>query len=207
MKDKYLVEGGVIFDYQGKYYFYRRGEIFMKKKSTILLLITTFVFSFTFAMNVFATENSIAVNREKSTSIDGEQTIDMYENWENPATGEYFRWSNIDSRSIDKKFSFKIQWSVTSAKFKVNGTSVKINCDAYICNRSEKPVSGYSGHNYSVSLKGIYSRTLNFKVNGTHTGTITGLQKGGSYTIKVNNTDSLPDDLYLMGSGTVNSYN
>ena len=64
-------------------------------------------------------------------------------------------------------------------------------------------VSGYIGHAYRVELIGILTRKLNFEVGGIETGIISGLQKGGSYKVRIANEDYLDTPLYLMGGGTI----
>ncbi|KAI4449777.1 hypothetical protein C823_004309 [Eubacterium plexicaudatum ASF492] len=61
------------------------------------------------------------------------KVIHMYEDYENPKTGEYFRWiTNDHTRRSDiaKEFEFKIKYSVSSSKFTVKGTSVKVESSA-----------------------------------------------------------------------------
>jgi len=56
-----------------------------------------------------------------------------------------------------------------------------IKASAKIVNSSWQTQSGYKGHKYTVSIVGVYSRNLQFAVDGTQSGTISGLQKGGKY--------------------------
>ena len=37
-----------------------------------------------------------------------------------------------ERKRVDKSFSFKIRYSVSSSYFKVNGTKVSVDCSAYI---------------------------------------------------------------------------
>lgn len=137
--------------------------------------------------------------------INGEQMIDVYEDYENPETGEYIHWTtNTNARGVVvKTFSFKIRHSVTSSKFTVGSTSVYVSSDAHVEDISGNYQSGYSGHAYQISINGIYSRNLYFSINGTESGTITGLSNGNQYSVTIINNDYLSDRYYLVGSGSI----
>lgn len=51
--------------------------------------------------------------------INGDTVVKEGENYYNEDTGEYFVWGN--ERGVDKSFSFKIRYSVSSSYFKVMG--------------------------------------------------------------------------------------
>lgn len=55
------------------------------------------------------------------------------------------------------------------------------------------------------SLNGWYSRNLQFSVGKEHTGTISGLKKGGKYSVEIINNDYLEYGQNLVGSGTIES--
>lgn len=80
-----------------------------------------------------------------------------------------------------------------------------MSANAHVEDLYENTVSGYSGHLYSVSLVGLYSRNLQFSVGKAQSGTITGLSDGGSYKVQIINNDYLPDNRYLVGSGSVST--
>ena len=42
-------------------------------------------------------------------------------------------------------------------------------------------------------------------INGTESGTISGLVNGGKYTVTISTGEELPDNYYLEGSGTITS--
>ena len=69
----------------------------------------------------------------------------------------------------------------------------------------DNEISGYTGHKYTVDIIGILSRSLNFSVDGTEKGDISGLKNGGSYSVRITNSDYLPDNptYYLKGYGTI----
>lgn len=187
----------------------------MKKRiiSSVLLLsiiITSIIFGGTPV--VYASENpliSCGSEKEKNVRksylvVNGTQIVNEGEDYENEATGEYIHW--IDTRGVDKKFTFKIRYSITSKSFTINGTSVTVKASAYLTDDADNPLS-CDDFKYSVSINGVYSRKLNFNIGGTQTGTISGLKKGGSYTVTISTGESMPGDGYgyLQGSGTIES--
>jgi len=147
-------------------------------------------------------DKTISENRDY-VIINGKHIVYEGENFEDPSTGEYFRWDN--SRGIDKFFSFKIRYSVQSSNFRVNSSKVLIASDAHIENSSGRKLYGYNGHSYTVSIGGWYSRDLKFAVGGNEAGTVSGLTKGGQYRVSIYNSDSLGEDKYLVGEGTVST--
>ncbi|XCP85791.1 hypothetical protein ABXS75_03035 [Roseburia hominis] len=150
------------------------------------------------------TNTNVSPDNREYLIVNGEDIVYVGEDYENPDTGEYIRWHN--TRGTDKHFSFRISYSVTSSSFKINGTKVKVTANAEVQNLQEVTQSGYDGHLYTVSIIGIVNRNLQFSVGGTQSGTITGLQKGGSYKVKITNNDYLDATKKLVGSGTVYSY-
>lgn len=174
-----------------------------KTRKKILAVVLTLAMTFFMPGNVFAAENS----EEKGPYliINGEKVVYAYENYENEETGEYIRWVTNKNAisSVAKTFSFKIRNSVTSSKFTVGSTSVKVSSDAHVEDIYGNYASGYSGHAYQIQLTGIYSRNLYFSVDGTESGTISGLTNGGSYSVTIINNDYLSDNYYLVGTGTI----
>lgn len=135
--------------------------------------------------------------------INGDTVVKEGENYYNEDTGEYFVWGN--QRGVDKSFSFKIRYSVSSSYFKVNGTKVSVDCSAYIGDSSLYKVSGYDNFKYTVRLVGVYARKLKFDTGGTESGTISGLKKGGKYYVEISTGQEVPGYYYLIGDGTVKS--
>lgn len=138
--------------------------------------------------------------------INGNERVYVGENYYNEDTGEYIYWINNDnarSGELAKSFTFRIRYSITSSDFTVNSTSVAVVTDAHVEDIYGNEVSGYQGHAYQVDSIGIYARTLKFSIGGTQTGTVTGLQNGGSYRVRISNSDYLSDLYYLVGGGTI----
>lgn len=96
-----------------------------------------------------------------------------------------------------------VRYSVTSLSFTVSSTSVSVTSSAYVGYSDYDKASGYSGHAYRLEIIGVYTRSLNFEVDGTESGTVSGLQSGGSYKVRIANEDNLPSTLYLIGGGTI----
>ncbi len=78
-----------------------------------------------------------------------------------------------------------------------------VSADAEVQDLDGNVVSGYEGHLYTVSIVGWYSRNLQFSVGYEQSGTISGLDNGGSYKVTIINNDYLSDTRYLVGSGTI----
>lgn len=135
--------------------------------------------------------------------VNGTEIVRVGEDYENPETGEYIHWTNDSRSSVDKKFEFKIRWSLTTASFTVHSNKVEIACDADVQSSTGIVLSGYNGHKYTVSLIGVYSRNLQFAVGGTEFGTVDGLKTGGNYKVQISNNDYLASNVYLVGTGTV----
>lgn len=152
-----------------------------------------------FSLNAIAAESEAPETEVDYLIVNGTEVIAVGEDYENPESGEYIHWDNR-VRGTDKSFSFKIRYSITSSSFTVNSTRERISCSAIVTDGALNGQSGYSGHAYTVTMGG---KTLNFKVNGTQSGTISGLSKGSKYTIKITNKDYLPSNRYLNGSGKV----
>lgn len=176
----------------------------MKRTKRVMSVLLVTVMVLGMSMSAYAAEKEdILPEKGDYVLVNGTEIVYVGEDYENPETGEYIRWSN--SRGTDKKFTFRIQYSVTSSKFKVNGDKVKVTANAHIEDRNFKTVDGYDGHLYSVSLNGIYSRTLQFSVGSTQSGTIDGLKNGGKYSVTIINNDYLDVDKYLVGDGKIES--
>ena len=176
----------------------------IKTVKRVSLIVMSLALTLMLSNMAFADERTEAVNVDRPyVIINGTHIVYEGENFESPETGEYFRWDN--SRGIDKFFSFKIRYSVQSSNFRVNSSKVLIASDAHIENSSGRKLYGYNGHSYTVSIGGWYSRDLKFAVGGNEAGTVSGLTKGGQYRVSIYNSDSLGEDKYLVGEGTVST--
>lgn len=151
--------------------------------------------------------NEITVRAADNSKFIGEEVdLSLYKDYENPETGEYFRWKNgistNEAGDCIKTFSFKIQYSVTSSRFKVASSSVKISANAHIEDRYGYiyPISDNKGHKYEVDLSG---NRLFFAIDETESGDITGLSKNKYYKVTIINSDAVSDGNYLVGEGSV----
>lgn len=179
----------------------------MKRKIKVIFsFLLACILTFALSSSAFAAES---VQEPVYFIINDKVVISYGENYYNPETGEYFIWTtdpNTRSSSVAKHFTYKIAHSVTSSKFTVNSSKVRITSSAVVTGGNGVPLPGFDGTRYTVSLTGIYSRTLNFYVDGTETGTISGLVNGGSYSVRIAVQEYLPTypaQHYLEGSGDV----
>ena len=143
--------------------------------------------------------------------INGELKVPMNQNYYNPDTGEYFIWDDsanetVGSRDSNAKyFTFKIRHSVTSGKFTISSSTVRVDSFATVVDGADEPVAGYDPQNYSVTLYRIIGgQTLNFESGYSETGYLYGLSAGSQYRVTIAHTDAtLPAGLYLSGHGNV----
>lgn len=175
-----------------------------KRTRKMVAFVLSLVMVFAFSSTTFAAEPEVLQDDRAYLVVNGEDIVYVGENYENPDTGEYVHW-NQDARGVDKSFSFKIRYSVTSSKFTVHSEKVLVTSDAHVEDLYGNYVGGYDGHLYTVSIVGWYSRNLQFSVGNEQSGTITGLDNGGSYKVQITNNDYLSDTRYLVGSGTVST--
>ena len=77
------------------------------------------------------------------------------ENYENTNTGEYFRWETGSARSAQKKFSFKIRYTIKSSSFTINASQAKLSVNAHVKTDSGTTVSGYNGDRKSVGRERV----------------------------------------------------
>lgn len=174
-----------------------------RKVNKLASLLLSLIMVFTCSSTVFAAETDIVVpdNREYLI-VNGTDIVYVGEDYENPETGEYIRW-NENARGVDKKFSFRIRYSVTSSDFTVSSSKVRVKVDADVIDYAEVVQDGYDGHAYTVSVSGVYSRNLQFSVGDVGIGTITDLKDGGTYRVTITNNDYLEYGYYLDGSGSI----
>ena len=129
------------------------------RKMGVVLMIMTMFFNYSSTV-VMASQMEVPY-----FIINSEEIVYYGVDFENSETGEYFYWSK--ERGVDKSFSFKVRSSVTSSKFTVNGSKVTVKSSANIVdegyyNQTGKTYDG-DGFPYTVSLTGIFTRTLNFE--------------------------------------------
>ncbi len=177
----------------------------MRRLKKIMALVLAMAMTMAMSGNVLAAEAKDL--DDGYLIINGNQVVRAYENYENPETGEYVHWTtNVNARgTIVKSFEYKIRYSVTSSSFTVGSTSVSVSSNAHVEDIYGNYASGYSGHAYQIQITGIFSRNLYFSVGGTESGTLSGLQNGGSYTVTIINNDYLSDIYYLVGSGSISN--
>ncbi len=176
----------------------------MKRVKKLVALMLSFTMVFAFSTTAFAFESDMMIPDEREYLIvNGTDIVYDGEDYENPDTGEYIHWN--ESRGIDKSFSFKIRYSVTSSKFTVHSDKVRVSAEAEVEDLYGNIVNGYDGHLYTVSIVGLYSKNLQFSVGSKQSGKISGLDNGGSYKITITNNGKLTDTRYLVGSGNVST--
>ena len=176
----------------------------MKKTKKMIGLLLSLIMAFTVSTTAFAAESGAVHDVREYLIVNGKDIVYVGEDYVNPDTGEYIHW-NTNTRGIDKSFSFKIRYSITSDSFTVNSSEVNVVCDADVQDLYGNILDGYSGHKYTVSIIGWYARDLEFYVDGTQSGTINNLQDGGSYKVRITNNDYLSDTTYLVGAGTIST--
>lgn len=130
------------------------------------------------------------------------------QDWENPETGEYFRWlDEVPSTrgTVAKYFEFRITTSVTSSSFKIDSTAVNIYASATVrSDEDDRLMTGYDDTKFTVMLRrGLWSKTIKGTVGDGLSGSITGLTSGTDHYIRINCSDRLPDGSSLVGDGRV----
>lgn len=171
----------------------------------IMSLMLTFVCLLCTSSDVFAA----SAEEIPYFIINGEEIVYYGENYINSETGEYFIWkTNPNSRSSSsREFSFKIRSSVESSYFTINSTKVSVEANANVTDEDFNWVNGFDGFPYTVTIRGVFGRKLNFEVGGTETGTVTGLVNGGEYKVEIaKGSEELPSSPfthYLSGDGCV----
>lgn len=170
----------------------------------VIGFVLSLIMVFSFSTTAFAAESEdqqVQQDEREFLVVNGEDIVYVGEDYENPFTGEYIHWNK--TRGTDKSFSFEIRYSITSSSFTVHSTKVKVSASASIVDLAGNTVSGFSGHKYTVSICGWYNRNLQFAVGGTQSGTVSGLENGGSYKVQITNNDYLNSNRNLSGSGTI----
>lgn len=174
----------------------------MKMKKLLSLVMSMMVILMMPSVVMASESETLELEEREYLIVNDTDIVYVGEDYENPITGEYIRWQN--GRGLDKKFTFSVKYSVKSSKFVINGSSVDISTTAQIEDRNGNSASGYYGHLYMVSILNFLTcKDLQFSLGKVQSGTITGLKSGGSYYVQIVNNDYLPDNLYLVGEGTI----
>lgn len=144
------------------------------------------------------------------TSNEETNCYDENGNYLNAETGEYFIW-DTNSRSTAKTFSFKIRYSVSSGLFRLNSSTVRIKVYRAVFQKSDgSSASCCNDHEFQVDLRrNAFFDTHNIATfYAPFTSTQTWNLGGGFYTdaeyyLEIYNIDTLPSNVYLVGSGEV----
>lgn len=140
-----------------------------------------------------------------------ESYFDENGNYYNPETGEYFYWSNPNSRATSKVFSFKIQKSVTSNSFKLKDVTAKVKVYSVKFEKDNgSSATCCSNHRFTVNLRreGLSNNEAVFYAPFSSTKTVSlggGFSTSASYVVQIGNNSPLPNGIYLVGSGEIAS--
>lgn len=185
-------------------YIYLKGWDKMKKRNFKKLLPLMCVMG----VILFGGKTTLAATPDANTPVDNEIVLEGMQDYENPETGEYLRWSETYSatKGVVKNFTFKIRYSVKSSGVVTNSDSVTVKATANIENAAGQTVSGYTGHKYRVGLERLFwLKETTLSVKGTTSGTISGISSNSKHDLVITNEDYLPSGYYLVGSGSLNN--
>lgn len=159
--------------------------------------------SFAFENNMYQPETIVSYETNPGIIV-----LEKNQNYENPMTGEYFRWENeggvmrTSSNSVAKNFSFRIHTSVVSAKFDIDSSRVKVQSYGTLTHLSDGNIVDGT---YDIELRNgwSYSETENFST-GSDSKKYSGLNPSKSCRITIKNDGSWDRYNYeLSGEGTV----
>lgn len=144
---------------------------------------------------VYAVDNS---NLNPTQEL--EEFYDEAGNYYNYNTGEYFRWENTNERTLVKRFTFKMQFTLTSnTKLKFDKEGVKVTVDdAHFEWASGNTASCCSKHEFEVNIRryGVTNNVAVFKAPISSKKTVDlgkGFVKNSKiYTLELTNGDELP---------------
>lgn len=156
---------------------------------------------------------SISLVSPKINALENNTQTSYYDengNYFNPETGEYFIWEQ-NTRSTAKVFSFKIRYSVTSNAFLLNSETVRIRVYRATFQKADNTTASCcNNHQFQVDLRrDTYLDTHNVATFyapfiSTQTWNLgSGFFLNAPYYLEINNNYSLPDGVYLAGSGEV----
>lgn len=176
------------------------------KKICLMVLILTLLMvpSFSFAAEKSLYKPNTIISFDPNP---GEIILKENQNYENPVTGEYFRWKNINSRNalygdtVTKDFSFEISVSVISSSFDIDSKKINVESNAKLLDLN---IQDYINGTYDIEIhNGWSTKTKNFKT-GNDSKVYLDLNPKKKCKICIKNDDSW--DRYhcvLSGNGTI----
>ena len=172
------------------------------KKLVSIITVFTLIFSMC-GLNVAALENN-STNYEEYYDEDG--------NYNNPETGEFFRWISPVARSTSKEFSFKIRYSLKSDAFALHSSRIKVYLtEAIIVDGNGVERADNVGKRFTINLRrnGLSNNIARFKTPVNHPEVV---DLGGdfatstvSYNLELNVEDALSANRYIYGWGSIGS--
>lgn len=136
------------------------------KKICLMVLILTLLMvpSFSFAAEKSLYKPNTIISFDPNP---GEIILKENQNYDNPVTGEYFRWENINSRNalygntVAKDFSFEISVSVISSSFDIDSKKINVESNAKLLDLN---IQDYINGTYDIEIhNGWSTKTKNFK--------------------------------------------
>lgn len=151
-----------------------------------------------------------AIENTTNTYEFNENYLDENGNYENPITGEYFRWDNTSTAAAvaSKNFSFKMRYSLRSSDFKMlyDDAYVKVFDVAFV-DIDGAIIIQQESQSFSVIIKrGLTSKTANFVCPRTYEQVKyfeDAFTANENYYLLLEVPDKLPDNVYIEGSGSV----
>lgn len=177
----------------------------MKKTFTIITSLFLVMSSSVLSLNALEVSKTNDANQSQQLNY----YYDENDNYENPMTGEYFRWTAGKTKSEIGKFEFKIKASVTSSiRFKPDASRILIEVRNVRFETYEGlPTTCCSNHRFTVDFKknGLSTNLAYFKAPVKYDAYSLGggFSTSSSYAVKITNTDGLSGNKYLVGSGNV----
>lgn len=115
----------------------------MRKMKKIVAMMLSLAMVLGFSATAFAADyDTVEADEREYLIVNGTDIVYVGEDYENPETGEYVHW-NQTARGIDKSFSFKIRYSVSSSEFTVHSSKVLVSADAEVEDLNGNVMSGY----------------------------------------------------------------
>lgn len=165
------------------------------------------------ALTVVFGSTSLVSAKEKATESIYALNDEEYTDYENPETGEYFRWENTNARSNVKNFTFRIRNYVESSSFKIDGTKLTVYINSTRCVYASGTIADIKegskefvvGVYKSSSIWPTPTEATFYGPNKYPTSKSLGggFTNGANYYLRVTNRDELPYSIYLDGSGYI----